>query len=317
MKRIITLVLVTLLALSFVGFAEEEKPLDGLSILVSTYFLEDDFCVEMNNTIVDRCYELGAKEVALQNANSDSEVQTRQIESYLEKGVDYMFVDPMTLDALVPVLEKAADKGVMTVLFDGGANTRKGIITHVSMNDQLMGNTLGEYLENYIRDEMGGKATIMYLYWMEIERHSNRIAGVKEILDAAEGLELTTFDLDSKGSRETAANVTANYAGPYDLIVCSEMNTAWGAVSTLEAQNAKDIKVYAIGDWSKEGFEAIRDGHKYYSTFCTVSPYGIANDSVDALVEYIKNGTTSDVTYVKTPMVSKENMTEFWDFDKF
>ena len=261
------------------------------------------------------CEELGAN-VTLANANSDGEVQTRQIESYLETGVDYMFVDPMTLDVLVPVLEKAADMGVMTVLFDGGANTTKGIITHVSMNNQIMGNTLGEYLENYIRDNMDGKATILYEYWMEVERMQERIDAVKEILDAS-GLDITGVDLDSKGSRETAANVTANYAAPYDLIVCGEMNTAWGAISTLEAQNAKGVLVYSIGDWSKEGFEAIRDGHEYYSTFCTVSPYTIGEYSVNALLQYLEDGTTTEVTYVPTPMVSTENMDEFWDFDKF
>ena len=119
MKKILALGLVLLFSLSFVSFAEEDKPLAGMNILVSTYYLEDDFCIEMNGTIVDMCEELGAN-VTLANANSDGEVQTRQIESYLETGVDYMFVDPMTLDVLVPVLEKAADMGVMTVLFDGG-----------------------------------------------------------------------------------------------------------------------------------------------------------------------------------------------------
>lgn len=319
MKRTIAILLALMMLL--VGAvctaeATDELPLKGMSILVSTYFLEDDYCIEMNETIVNRLEELGA-EVSLTNSNSDGEVQTRQIEAHLESGIDFMFLMPPSLDVLVPVIEKAADMGVKTILYDAGANTTKGVITHVSANDRLEGNTLGNYLVDYIGNELGGKATILFESAMEIERFQIRIEGVTEILDAHPELEVEYVYLDSKGLRETAANVTANYAAPYDIIIGAEMNTSWGAISTLEAQNAKGVKVFSIADWSKEGFEAIRDDHKYYLSFCTISPYTVGNTAVDALLAYLRGEEVEGTIYVDTPMVTKENMNEFWNFEKF
>lgn len=319
MKKIIAILLGLLLVIAgavCVAETAENLPLAGKKILVSTYFLEDDYCIEMNNTIVDRLEVLGA-EVSLTNSNSDGEVQTRQIEAHLESGIDFMFLMPPSLDVLVPVIEKAADMGVKTILYDAGANTTKGVITHVSANDRLEGNTLGNYLVDYIGTELGGKATIIFESAMEIERFQIRIEGVTEILDAHPELDVEYVYLDSKGLRETAANVTANYAAPYDIIVGAEMNTSWGAISTLEAQNAQGVKVFSIADWSKEGFEAIRDGHKYYQSFCTVSPYTIANTAVDSLLAYLNGEEVESVIYVETPMVNQENMNEFWNFEKF
>ena len=106
MKRTIAILLALMMLL--VGAvctaeATDELPLKGMSILVSTYFLEDDYCIEMNETIVNRLEELGA-EVSLTNSNSDGEVQTRQIEAHLESGIDFMFLMPPSLDVLVPVI---------------------------------------------------------------------------------------------------------------------------------------------------------------------------------------------------------------------
>ena len=179
-----------------------------------------------------------------------------------------------------------------------------------------MGNAVGEYFVDYIKNELGGKATILMESWMEMERHQERMAGVKEVLDAAD-LDITYVDLDSGGSREGAANVTANYAGEYDLIICSEMNTAWGAISTLEAQGTKGVKVSAVGDWSKEGFEAIRDGHEYYLTFSSVTPYSITDMAVEALLKDIAGETCERITYVPSPMINQDNMNECWDFEKY
>lgn len=317
LSLLVVLVLVLVLA-SAVSVAESSQnlPLAGKKILVSTYFLEDDFCIEMNYTIVDRLKELGA-EVSLTNSNSDGEVQTRQIEAHLESGIDFMFLMPPSLDVLVPVIEKAADMGVKTILYDAGANTTKGVITHVSVNDRLEGNTLGEYLVDYIGKELGGKAMILFESAMEIERFQIRIEGVKEILDANKDLDVSYAYLDSKGLREVAANVTANYSAPYDIIIGAEMNTSWGAISTLEAQNAKGVKVFSIADWSKEGFEAIRDDHEYYLSFCTVYPGLIGSTAVDSLLAYLAGEKVEPVTYIQTPMVSKENMNDFWDFEKY
>lgn len=319
MKKTWTILLALMIACTSIAcFAEPsaELPLTGKKILVSTFFLEDDYCIEMNNTIVNRLEELGA-EVSLTNSNSDGEVQTRQIEAHLESGIDFLFLMPPSQDVLVPVIEKAADMGVMTILYDAGANTTKGVITHVSANDRFEGNTVGTYLVDYITTNLDGKATILFEYAMEQERFQMRVDGVTEILDAHPELDVEYVYLDSKGLREVAANVTANYAAPYDLIVGAEMNTSWGAISTLEAQNTQDVKVLSIADWSKEGFEAIRDGHKYYLTFCTVSPYEIGNTAVDSLLAYLDGEELEDVIYVNTPMVSTENMHEFWDFEKF
>ncbi len=337
MKKVLALVLALLMVLSLVACAAEKAPeetktsnesntpveeskqpdanlsLAGLKIGVSTSYLEDDYCIAMNYGLVEDLKALGA-EVVLQNSNSDGETQTKQIEAFIEDGVDFLFVNPPTADVCVPAIEKAADTGIGIISFDGGINTDKGVITGVTCNDLQDGYNMGLFIIDYVKENLDGKATILLESWMEIERIKNRCDGVKNALSECD-LDLTIVELDSKGSREGAANVTANYAGEYDIIVASEMNTAFGAITTLEAQNNKNVKVFNVSGWGEEDFTAIKEGNEYYVNFITRTPLMIKELAVQALVDYVNGKESERYTYVTGAFVDATNVNEWWDFD--
>jgi ABC-type sugar transport system substrate-binding protein len=199
------------------------------------------------------------------------------------------------------------------ISFDGGVNTDKGMLTGVTANDKGDGNNLGKYLVTYIKQNLKGKATILLETWMGLERIKARTDGVKEVLDAS-GLNLKIVQLDTKGERETAANVTANYSGDYDIIVASEMNTAWGAISTLRAQKNTRVKVFNVSGWGKEDFEAMRKGDVNYVTFISRTPVMMWQKSVQALVDHVSGKKLERYTYVLGQFVNKDNVNKFWDF---
>jgi ABC-type sugar transport system substrate-binding protein len=290
-------------------------PLAGLKIGVSTSYLEDEFTMVMNmNGIMDYAKELGA-DISIQNSKSDAEFQTRQIEAFIEDRVAYLFVNPPTLDSNVTAVEEAAAAGIKMICFDGGVNTDAGIITHVAGQDYANGELVGEWTVDYIKKNLNGRATILIESWMALERIQARVDGAHDVLKNS-GLGLNFIELDSKGSRETAANVTANYAGDYDLVICSDQNTAQGVISTLQAQNNNHAKVLNVSDWGSEGFTMIRDGNPYYIMTCTRSPLKTGLMAVDALVSYLNGEKLERYTYVPGQIITRENVESFWDFEK-
>jgi inositol transport system substrate-binding protein len=288
-------------------------PLSGLKIGVSTSYLEDEFTMVMNmKGIVDYAKQLGA-DISIQNSKSDAEVQTRQIEAFIQDKVDYMFVNPPTLDSNVTAVEEAAAAGIQMICFDGGVNTDKGVLTHIAAQDYDQGKMVGEWAVDYIKKNLNGKATILFESWMALERIQARVDGAHDVLKDS-GLDLNFIELDSKGSRETAANVTANYSGDYDLVICSDQNTAQGVISTLQAQNNKNAKVLNVSDWGSEGFAMIRDGNPYYIMACTRSPLQTGRMAVEALVAHLNGEKLERYTYVPGQIITKENVEQFWDF---
>ena len=67
----------------------------------------------------------------------------------------------------------------------------------------------------------------------------------------------------------------------------------FGAITTLQAQNNKNVKVFNVSGWGEEDFTAIKEGNEYYDTFITRTPLMIKDLSVKALVDYV-GGTESE-----------------------
>ena len=153
MKRLLTITAILVLlapAALFASGQEEAAGDEGITIGMSVPGLQFPFFVTMRDQAETKAEELGV-ELLFADGQNDAAKQTSDIESFISRGVDGILISPMTVDALVPVMERAVDAGIAVASVDRKANT-DAILVHVGA-DNVEG---GRAAARFIIDELGG-----------------------------------------------------------------------------------------------------------------------------------------------------------------
>ncbi len=98
------------------------------------------------------------KEVYVTNANDNIAKQIADIEDLIAKGVDIILISAISPTALVPVVEKAHQQGIVVVDFDNLVYT-DNVTAHVIVDQEAFGRVGAEWLVK----ELNGKGNIIIL----------------------------------------------------------------------------------------------------------------------------------------------------------
>lgn len=120
------------------------------------------------------------------DANFDPAKQVADVEDMLAQGVDAIIINPTSPVAVVPVLEKAYDAGVVVVIVAADAKTEKATVRILA--DQVkFGRDGGEFLAK----AMGGKGKVIALRGIAgISVDTDRWAGAEEAFKAHPQIEV-------------------------------------------------------------------------------------------------------------------------------
>ena len=121
-KKIVTLILLIglVLALGYVKYATAAKKDTKESPIVigfSMATLKEERWQRDRDLFIKRAKELGAA-VIVEDANADSKLQERQVESLILQGVDTLVVVPEDEKVIAPLVKKAHENGIKVVAYD-------------------------------------------------------------------------------------------------------------------------------------------------------------------------------------------------------
>lgn len=110
----------------------------------------------------------------------DVQLQISQVESMIENDYDVIIVSPLDANLIVPVLEKANDKGISIILIDRKANTNVHT-TFISADNYKIGKLAAKYLVAASK----GKANVVEVFVnpktsVGLERSNGFSDGIKE-----------------------------------------------------------------------------------------------------------------------------------------
>lgn len=291
---------------------EPDSPMQGMKIGATIVYKGDEWCYNLDQDLNQLAEQYGAT-INVQDGNLDPEAQMKQIENFIAEGVDFLFVDPVSQDSLIPTLDKAKAAGIPVILYDGFANWG-GEITTVSWDNKETGTLCGEYCRDYITKNLDGKANIVIITMAASERHQDRVDGFTEALEGLDGVNIISIQ-DGEGNRERSANVMTNIKDKVDIVFGVDDNSAWGAITALEAMNAKDTIVVSAGGYGAESFEALHENHPYYKALVAVDPKLIAQSVYDAAISYLNGQTVDTSTNIFLEAVTTDNVENYWDFE--
>ncbi|MGI9147551.1 MAG: sugar ABC transporter substrate-binding protein [Chloroflexota bacterium] len=224
---------------------------------------------------ITQAMEMSAKERGLEFitaiANDDSAKNVEQMNTFLERGICAMGIQPLDANAQAPIMQKAIDRGVAVLSLVTPPST-----VQTAAAQYKIGNQQGLAAAKWITANLDGKAKVFYFNLDHIEvlipRHNGVLDGLKT---AGAGVEIVG-DLDPHNQTNEAGFNTMNtvlQAHPDVNVVLGSDTHGVGALAAMEAAGKPADKIYISGiDGDAEARNKIRQGSGYKASFAFAFP---------------------------------------------
>lgn len=242
--------------------------------------------------------------VKLASSNDDNVMQNRQVNQFVDEGVDLLIISPNQLSAISKAVERAYDKGIPVILYDRMSNTKK-YTAFIGCDNYKIGHSMGQY----IAQQLQGKGRVVEIRGLEgsspaLERHRGFMDAIHSYPDiqvvASEGgdwKEESGIQAMKKILKETQ---------DFDYVFAHNDRLAWGAYVAAQQMGVKrNYKYTGVDGMATEGggLELVRDG-----VFDASYLYPTKGDEVIALAMRILNHQPyKKDNYLSTSIITKAN----------
>ncbi|NLD59299.1 MAG: sugar ABC transporter substrate-binding protein [Clostridiales bacterium] len=271
MKKLVALLVCLTLLLTFaVGLGEAEKP---YTFGVSLFYRSDEFYIDIENMMKVYAEEIGV-ELIIQDANTDSSVQLRQFEDFIQMGVDAIVFSPCDPAACVPAIESANAAGIPVFTYDGVVEDKSLIASGMYSDFYADGYAAGTWAKGYIEKNLGGSAKVALLdYPLSPVVCGLRADGFSDAVSELEGVEIVARQdghATRTGGMEVMETILTANVNDVDLVFAINYESGAGAASAIESAGA-DCAVVCVA-WGKEALEKLDAGDPYIKALLLGDP---------------------------------------------
>lgn len=246
--------------IDFTPQEQEEKIQIGMSF--------DSFVIERwireRDIFVSVAKELGA-EVNVQSANGNLEEQRKQIEYFIEKGLDVIVIVCTDSDGLTEQVKRAREKGIKVIAYDR-LITGTELDLYISFDNEMVGTLMAEAL---MRTEMPRK-TVLMLGGPLTDNNVKLVEGGFRKVMEANGVTI----LESVHVENWRAEIAAEYiynqletVDRADAIMCGNDNVATQVVYALSENRQAGEKPVVGQDADLEACQRIIEGTQLMTVY--------------------------------------------------
>lgn len=349
MKKVLSLILVTLLVLALACAATAEGKAYSVGFALRT--TNNAYYAAIGDGVKAKCEELGWTCTVL-DANGDTSKELENMESLVASGVDLIFLDCVDPSAATASQRVAFEAGIPVINLDSGVNDTSMQVTTVYSNNEQNGLAVGKYYAATLDADYEISCALLSGNTGSIagqQRREGLMAGIimqrtgcteEEAWTAADDMEAqlvsngkayneaAKFEISGQGWGNwtideglTAAEdlITAN--PNLNLIMGENDPMLMGALTALDNAeitygNDGVVKLISAADGSKDGYDAIKDGR--IMAIGENSPVKVGMKGMDVAADILLNGTDpasyDEVTMTEAVAVTIENVDEHYDY---
>ena len=242
--------------------------------------------------------------VKLASSNDDNVLQNKQVNQFVDEGVDLLIISPNQLSAISKAVERAYDKGIPVILYDRKTNSGK-YTAFVGCDNYAIGNSMGKF----IAQQLHGKGRIVEIRGLEgsspaMERHR----GFLDALKPYSGIQVVASE---GGNWKEEGGILAmkrilKKTQDFDYVFAHNDRLAWGAYEAARKMGLQHRYKFAGIDGMATkggGLELVRDGILEASYL-----YPTKGDEVIALaMKILKHQPFERDNYLSTSIITKAN----------
>ena len=300
MKRKLHLIIYVAIIVLLTGCAQQPRKY----VIGVSQCSEDIWRDKLNDELKMGEYLNDSLIVKLASSNDNNVLQNKQVNQFIDEGVDLLIVSPNQLSAISKSVERAYDKGIPVILYDRKTNSDK-YTAFIGCDNYTIGKSMG----TFIAQQLQGKGRIVEISGLEgsspaLERHR----GFMDAIKPYPGLQVVASE---EGNWKEEGGIQAmkrilKQTQDFDYVFAHNDCLAWGAyVAARQMRVKRNYKYTGVDGMATEGggLELVRDG-----IFEASYLYPTKGDEVIALaMKILKHQPYERDNYLSTSIITQAN----------
>lgn len=300
MKRKLHLIIYVAIIVLLTGCAQQPRKY----VIGVSQCSEDIWRDKLNDELKMGEYLNDSLIVKLASSNDDNVLQNKQINQFVDEGVDLLIVSPNQLSAISKAVERAYDKGIPVILYDRKTNSDK-YTAFIGCDNYTIGKSMG----SFIAQQLQGKGRVVEISGLEgsspaLERHR----GFMDAIKPYSGLQVVASEggnWKEEGGIQAMKRILKQ-TQDFDYVFAHNDRLAWGAyVAARQMRVKRNYKYTGVDGMATEGggLELVRDG-----IFEASYLYPTKGDEVIALaMKILKHQPYERDNYLSTSIITQAN----------
>ena len=300
MKRKLHLIIYVAIIVLLTGCAQQPRKY----VIGVSQCSEDIWRDKLNDELKMGEYLNDSLIVKLASSNDDNMLQNKQVNQFIDEGVDLLIISPNQLSAISKAVERAYDKGIPVILYDRKTNSDK-YTAFIGCDNYTIGKSMGIF----IAQQLQGKGRIVEISGLEgsspaLERHR----GFMDAIKPYPGLQVVASEggnWKEEGGIQAMKRILKQ-TQDFDYVFAHNDRLAWGAyVATQQMGVKRKYKYTGVDGMATEGggLELVRDG-----IFEASYLYPTKGDEVIALaMKILKHKPYERDNYLSTSIITQAN----------
>ena len=259
---------------------------------------------KLNNELVMSTYQHDNVSLKFASANDNDRLQTKQINQFINEGVDLLIVSPNHVHTISAVIDKAYDKGIPVILFDRKTDSKK-YTAFIGADNYEAGHEIG----HFIAQQLDGKGNIVEICGLKASSPAiERDRGFMDALKDYSGVKVIARkhgDWVKESGVMAMDSVLTQAQEPIQYVFAQNDRMGLGALQAIRKHGAKGIKIVGIDALPVPGggMENVRDGNLEASYI-----YPTRGDAVMQLaLNILEKKPYKRDNYLKGALVTKAN----------
>ena len=300
MKRKLHLIIYVAIIVLLTGCAQKPRKF----VIGVSQCSEDTWRDKLNDELKMGEYLNDSLIVKLASSNDDNVLQNKQVNQFIDEGVDLLIISPNQLSAISKAVERAYDKGIPVILYDRKTNSDK-YTAFIGCDNYTIGKSMG----TFIAQQLQGKGRIVEISGLEgsspaLERHR----GFMDAIKPYPGLQVVASEggnWKEEGGIQAMKRILKQ-TQDFDYVFAHNDCLAWGAyVAARQMRVKRNYKYTGVDGMATEGggLELVRDG-----IFEASYLYPTKGDEVIALaMKILKHQPYERDNYLSTSIITQAN----------
>jgi ribose transport system substrate-binding protein len=285
----------------------ETTPLTSIGISISD--LGNPFFVEIARGAERRARQLGGDGVRVQVVSSayDLPRQIRQIDRFIDEGVQMILLSAADRDGIAPAVDRARTAGIPVIAVDVEA---AGADVTITTDNRVA----GILACNYLARRIDGHGKVVIINGPAVSSVVERVDGCREALAGFAGIELLSDTANGGGAREGGLEkMTALMTAYPDIQGVFTINdpTALGAEQAAHQAGRSNFVIVSI-DGSPAAFDQLKTDASLLEASAAQFPGRIAERAVEAGMQLL-HGEDVQARRILIPpeLITRDNVGEY------